>query len=177
MKNIFYEKNLETEFKEDGDGNRFFDNLLLENKLNLSATRTANELRMRYDLFKKLHLLEDQVKEHFQQSDGLNSIAQSRFEQVEQMLDDKEIRDKVNLNYALEREMVECYESLEEQIKRAEVDLFLWQILIDKVTGLDENPFSEMDTFAVLVHEDFFYKIKKRQVFIWKSTRTPIQGD
>ncbi len=154
------------ELNESNNGNRFFENLLLEHKLNLSTTRTANELRMRYELFKKLHLLEDQVKEHFKQSDGLNSIAQSRFEQVEQTLDDNEIRDKVNVSDALEREMAECYESLEEQIKRAEVDLFLWQILIDKVTGLEENPFSEIDTLAVLVHEDFLYKMKNRKVSI-----------
>jgi hypothetical protein len=157
---------LEAELNKNSNENNFFETMLLENKLNLSTTRTANELRKRYDLFKKLHLLEDQVKEHFQQSDGLCSISQLKFEQVEQMLDDKEIRDKVNLNDTLEKEMTECYETLEEHIKRAEVDLFLWQILIDKVTGLEENPFGEIDTLAALVHENFLYKMKKRQVII-----------
>ncbi len=157
---------MEAELNKNSNENNFFETMLLENKLNLSTTRTANELRKRYDLFKKLHLLEDQVKEHFQQSDGLCSISQLKFEQVEQMLDDKEIRDKVNLNDTLEKEMTECYETLEEHIKRAEVDLFLWQILIDKVTGLEENPFGEIDTLAALVHENFLYKMKKRQVII-----------
>jgi hypothetical protein len=59
--------------------------------------------------------------------------------------------------------MKETYDGLLRQIKRSEADLFLWQSLVDKVTG-NSNPFVDSDTLAVLFNENLTFPMKSREV-------------
>jgi hypothetical protein len=86
------------------------------------------------------------------------------FNELEERLNDKIIHEKVELaSEAESTSMAKCYDSLMHQIKRAEADLFLWQLLVDKVIDRP-NPFCEPDTLAVLFSENIEFKMNKKEV-------------
>jgi hypothetical protein len=82
--------------------------------------------------------------------------------------------------------MKQNYELILKQIKRAEADIFLWQILVDKVTGNfnfmkasthyfqcrilfcsisgKKNLFAEINTLAVIFCEYLEFKMQKKEV-------------
>ena len=64
--------------------------------------------------------------------------------------------------------MNEKYNSIGNEIKKKEAELFLWQVLADKVTGRT-NPFIEPDTIAVIFCEQIEFKMKKREIIIGRS--------
>lgn len=78
-------------------------------------------------------------------------------------MDDNIINENVELDENLERSMSECYTDLLSQIKRREAELFLWQILIDKITG-NANPFMNMNTFAVMFFGEKIFSMNKQEV-------------
>ena len=65
--------------------------------------------------------------------------------------------------------MNEKYNLITNEIKKKEAELFLWQVLADKVTGR-ANPFIEPDTVAVLFCEQTEFKMKKREITIGRSS-------
>ena len=66
-------------------------------------------------------------------------------------------------------EISECYEEVVKQIQRSEAELFLWQILIDKITGAS-NPFLDLNTFAVLFFGEQSFAMKKLEIVIGRSS-------
>jgi len=153
---------------------RFFEKILMENKIHFYDARTAASLKKQWKLFKKLNLLKDQVthnQEKFNDNEGLDAeslnlkkdLFNVNYSQIEASLDDKEIMENIELDDDLEEGMTNSYNLILGNIKRSEADLFLWQCLVDKVT-CNENMFLDIDTLAVLFSEKFTFKIKSSQV-------------
>lgn len=61
------------------------------------------------------------------------------------------------------------YNLLVNEIKKKESEIFLWQVLADKVSGYHNN-FIETDTYAMLFCEQSEFKMKKREITIGRSS-------
>lgn len=72
--------------------------------------------------------------------------------------------------------MKESYDKLVKEIKRAEADVFLWQVLADKVTGR-ANPFLSADTIAVLFSEQSEFIMKSREITLGRASTHSQQID
>ncbi|RNA30299.1 microspherule 1 [Brachionus plicatilis] len=137
----------------------FFDDFLLKNRQFFHPSRTKNDLMKQYSIFKKLNLLKDQiVVENLDFVDNSNEIV--NFEKMEAALNDEDIDQNFHLDEHLENDLNEAYDSLIDNIKKAEAELFLWQGIIDKINGT-ENPFENPDCLAVVYSEHFSYTMSK----------------
>ena len=153
---------------------KFFEKILMENKINFYESRTPESLKKQWKTFKKLNLLKDQVtqnQEKFNDNENLDveslNLKKDAFSvnycQIEASLDDKEIMESIELDEDLETAMTDSYNLILGNIKRSEADLFLWQCLVDKVT-CNENIFLDIDTLGAIFSEKFTFKIKSSQV-------------
>lgn len=127
-------------------------------------SRVPIQIADQYNLLKDLNLLDDQKND---ESNGEKVDCESleiSFNELEDKLNDKIIAENVELASETERaSMAKCYDSLMHEIKRAEADLFLWQVLVDKVVDRP-NPFAEADTLAILFCENIEFKMSKKEV-------------
>lgn len=130
------------------------------NKLIFHESRTASSLECQWNLLKDMRLLNDQDEK----SDESLAIS---LNDLDDRLDDTLIRQNVELSTKTESaETLKSYDSLLHEIKRAEADVFLWQILVDKVTNR-ENPFADVQTLAVIFSEKIEFKMNKKEVFLF----------
>ena len=112
--------------------NEFFKNFLLENKTKLYDSRSPESLETQWQLLKDLQLLTDQKTNTVNDNDSLEIT----FNELEDRLNDEVILNNVEVNEPDEdSEMARSYSKVLHEIKRAEADLFLWQILVDKITS------------------------------------------
>jgi hypothetical protein len=136
-----------------------FELFLKNNKTVFHESRNASSLARQWNLLKDLGLLADQTEK---QSEDTLAIS---FNDLEERLDDTLIRETVELNTESQSaRTAKSYESLLHEIKRAEADIFLWQILADKITNRP-NPFADVQTLAVLFSEKTEFKMSKKEVF------------
>ena len=141
----------------------FFENLLINNKTVFHDSRTAGSLECQWNLLKDLHLLTGQLSDMSENSDDEDTMALS-FKEVEDRLDDKLIQENVKLNTESDNvKMLKSYQSLLTDIKRSEADIFLWQVLVDKITDRP-NPFADVETLAILFSENIEFKMIKKEV-------------
>lgn len=156
----------------------YFENLLIDYRVCFHEARTAECLMSQYLMLKDLNLLKNQlIEEHEKlQTDSNKSSLTSRlfkssFEKAENELNDsKSTREAVQTS---DSDKALQYNRLENQIKRAEADLFLWQILVDKVSG-SNSLFNDNQTVAVFFNEKFTYSMKKREIKIGRSLEADI---
>ena len=67
------------------------------------------------------------------------------------------------------KEMCRNYKKLLNQIKRAEAELYLWQVLADHATK-SENAFEDVECLAVLECDNFKYLMKSRDISLGRSS-------
>lgn len=159
------ENKLLIEINSQPKSNEFFKNFLLENKTKLYDSRSPESLETQWQLLKDLQLLTDQKTNTVNDNDSLEIT----FNELEDRLNDEVILNNVEVNEPDEdSEMARSYSKVLHEIKRAEADLFLWQILVDKITKR-ENPFVEADTLAILFSEQIEYQMKKKQIILGRS--------
>ena len=65
--------------------------------------------------------------------------------------------------------MCRNYKKLLNQIKRAEAELYLWQVLADHATK-SENAFEDVECLAVLECDNFKYLMKSRDISLGRSS-------
>ena len=86
------------------------------------------------------------------------------FNELESRINDKLIQETVRLNTEAENaSMLKSYQSLLQEIKRPEADVFLWQVLADKITDR-KNAFADVETLAVLFCEKIEFIMNKKEV-------------
>ncbi len=158
----------------------FFENLLIEHRINFHETRTSDSLMREFGLFKKLNLVKDQmiikIKQHDEQINhndmnkqrqaSLTILNKKSISELEQELDDEKIDQHIELSEECETEMQNEFNNVLRDIKHAEADLFLWQIMCNQIENV-QNHFlkkNESNTLALLFNEHFTYSMQKRQV-------------
>lgn len=97
-------------------------------------SRSVECLKKQYEKLKSLELLKNQIIERNCLTErGKNHVTGKSFEKVEENISCK----GVSRTLVGEKSYQEIlsYDTLKKHIKRAEADLFLWQLLIDKISG------------------------------------------
>lgn len=143
----------------------FFDEFLKKNRTKFYDSRIPMQLKDQWCLLKDLQLLEDQKHKNC-----IDESLEISFNELEDRLNDKIIEETVDLNEPEENNaMINSYNILMREIKRSEADLFLWQVLLDKITD-KPNPFGEVDTLALLFSEKIEFKMKKKEISLGRSS-------
>lgn len=170
------ENKLLTNLNKDIDNESFFETFLTEHRTKFHESRTSDQLENQYKTLKDLKLLECQLDESI--SDNNDETMEISFNNLEDRLNDQVIAEAVTLNTADENDqMAKSYESLLHEIKRAEADVFLWQVLVDKVTDRP-NPFAAVDTLAVLFSAKTEFVMNKKEMIIGRSSSSvPVDID
>ena len=99
-------------------------------------SRTSYSLEDQWNLLKDLRLLSDRAgtRDNMEIKSGNDNLDFS-FNELESRINDKLIQETVRLNTEAENaSMLKSYQSLLQEIKRPEADVFLWQVLADKIT-------------------------------------------
>lgn len=157
---------------EDVETENFFENFLSKHRTLFYDARTSDQLEAQYNILKDLKLLVSQKSEEM--SDNNEETMEISFNNLENRLNDKIVEENIKLNTKYENDtMIKSYNSILHDIKRAEADIFLWQVLIDKVTD-KPNPFAEVDTLAIMLCKKTEFKMKKKEIILGRSSSSTI---
>lgn len=165
------ENKLLIEIDSDTQVEHLFENLLMNNRPVFHDSRTSYSLEDQWNLLKDLRLLSDRAgtRDKMEIKSGNDNLDFS-FNELESRINDKLIQETVRLNTEAENaSMLKSYQSLLQEIKRSEADVFLWQVLADKITDR-KNAFADVETLAVLFCEKIEFIMNKKEVSIGRSS-------